>query len=220
MSRFVGPVHHWLYNKISIHENLEKDLVSAFEERFGQDVSDIVKKNREQYGDLLPDKPLEEIIDSVNIHGWLQSKISIVETRQANILGDLFDKYKTDGVLLANSIYEQNGTQYGKDASNKYNLDSAAAIHKILNDYILDGMPCDNASSITKNEKDYLEFVQSQCLHIGYWNKAGVDPNKMYDLRKIWNEAFVNAANSSFKYQVDQESINGQEGFRHKIFKK
>ncbi len=220
MSRFLGPIHHWLYNKINLHEELEKDLISAFEEMYGEEVSNITKKNREQYGELLPNKPLEEIIDTDNIHGWLQNKINIVETRQANILGDLFDKYKADGVILANSIYEKHGTLCGKDANGKYNLNVAANIYKTLNDYILDGMPCDNVNNITKNEVDYLEYVQSHCLHIRYWRKAGVDPNKMYDLRRIWNEAFVNAANPSFKYQVDQELINGQEGFRHKIFKK
>ena len=50
MSRFLGPVHHWLYNKICLHEDLEKNIVSGFNERY----------------------------DTDNIHGWLQSKIKVI----------------------------------------------------------------------------------------------------------------------------------------------
>ncbi|MTI48844.1 hypothetical protein [Sporosalibacterium faouarense] len=220
MSRFLGPIHHWLFNKITLHENLERELVDRFKSEYGDEIDEIVKDNRDKYGDPLPEKPLEEIIDTDNIHGWLQGKIEIVETRQASILGDLFKKYGTNGVLLSTSVYEDHGSKCGKDASNNYDVSSAEGIYKVLNNYILDGMPCDNANNVTEVEDDYLEYKQVQCLHIRYWKEAGVDPEKMYDLRRVWTESFVNEANPEFKYQVSIEDIDGQQGFKHKIFKK
>lgn len=220
MSRFLGPIHHWLFNKIKLHEELEQELVDRFKTEYGGEIDNIVEKNRKKFGDLLPNQPLEEIIDTDNIHGWLQNKISIVETRQTSILGDLFKKYKTDGVLLANTVYEQHGIKCGKMARENNAVSSAEDIYKTLNNYILDGMPCDNANNVTEISNDYLEYKQIQCLHIGYWNKAGVDSKKMYDLRSIWTEAFVNTLNPDFKYQVTIENIGETQGFRHKIFKK
>lgn len=220
MSRFLGPIHYWLFNKIKLHEELEKELISRFKEEYGSEIDTIAKENRSKYGKLLPNDPLENIIDTDNIHGWLQNKISIVETRQAAILASFFKKYNSDGILLANSVYEQHGIKSGKDASNKYEVTSAENIYKVLNNYILDGMPCDNANNITEVKDDYLEYKQNQCLHIGYWKKVGVNPEKMYDLRRIWTEAFVNTSNPDFKYQVSIEDFNGDLGFKHKIFKK
>lgn len=220
MSRFLGPIHHWLYNKITLHEELEGEIIAKFKDQYGSEVDTLVNSVRGDFGDVLPNKPLEEIINTDNIHGWLQEKIVIAETRQAALLGELFKKYGSDGVILANSVYEENGIKCGKDAKEKYDVSSAEDLYKVLNNYILDGMPCDQVKKITKIEPDYLEYEQNQCLHIGYWKNANVDPEKMYDLRSIWTASFINSANEEFKYQVSAEDVDGVQGFRHKIFKK
>jgi len=220
MSRFLAPIHSWLFNKVKLHEGLEMDLVERFKSQYGDEIEKIVKDNIEKYGDILPNQPLEEIIDTNNIHGWLQNRISIAETRQAAILGDLFNKYNGNGIMLAKSVYEENGIKCGQDAQSNNDVDTAPDIYKTLNNYILDGMPCDNVNSVTKSEDDYLEYKQSHCLHIGYWKNVGVSSDVMYDLRTTWIGAFVSSANPQYKYQVAMENIGGQEGFNHKIFKK
>lgn len=219
MSRFLGPIHHWLFNKIKLYEDLEKEVVDAFKEQY-DGIEKIVENNINEYGERLPNKPLEEIIDTGNIHGWLQSKIVISETRHAGILRDLFNTYKDDGVLLANSVYKENGIKCGLNAKEQYAPSNAEELYKILNNYILDGMPCDNINNVTDSTADKVEYKHDTCLHINYWNKAGVEPNKMYDLRRIWTESFINSANPEFKYQVTIEEDNGNRKFHHTIFKK
>ncbi len=220
MSRFLAPIHFWLFNKIKYHEDLEKEIIHGFKERYGDDVISIEEAYIRKYGERIPDAPLDELIDTNNIHGWLQERIAVAETRQAAILADLFAKYKEEGVLLAKNIYKQNGTALGMDASEKYDLSTPKDLYGALNNYILNGMPCDNVNSIRVAEEDYLEYSESRCLHKGYWSEAGADPKLMYDLRATWIASFVNAANPDFKYQVDSEKIGLEEGFVHKIFRK
>lgn len=220
MSRFLAPIHFWLFNKIKYHEELEKEIIEGFRGSFGDDVNNIEDENIKKYGERIPEAPLDELIDTNNIHGWLQERIAVAETRQAGILADLFAKYKEDGILLARNIYKQNGAALGKDAREKYDVSTPKDVYDVLNNYILNGMPCDNVNSIRVSNEDYLEYSESRCLHKGYWNNAGVDSKVMYDLRATWVGSFVNAANPDFKYQVSSEKIGYEEGFLHKIFRK
>lgn len=220
MSRFLAPIHFWLFNKIRYHEELEKEVIKGFRENFGDDVNNMEEANIKKYGERIPDMPLDELIDTNNIHGWLQERITIAETRQAAILANLFEKYKDHGTLLAKNIYKKNGIALGQDARSKHDVSTPEDIYNALNNYILNGMPCDNVSSIKVSEKDYLEYIETRCLHKGYWIKAGAEPRVMYDLRASWTAGFVDGANPDFKYQVNTEIIGQEEGFLHKIFRK
>ena len=82
MSLFLGKIHYWLFNKIIWFEGLEEELVKVAE-KSGLDVKAIKKEINEKYGERLPNKPLEEMIDTSNIHGWLQDKINAAEGRTA-----------------------------------------------------------------------------------------------------------------------------------------
>ena len=211
MSKFLAPIHFWLFNKIRIHEDLEKEIVSKFTDKYGDDILEIEKQNIEKYGKRIPEVSLEEIIDEGNIHGWLQEKISIAETRQAAILGDLFKSYGDEGFSLAKDIYTENAKRHGSHANKTVDISTADDVFRTINNYILDGMPCDNVNNIIKSEVDILEFEKVECLHIGYWDKVCVDSILMYELREVWISAFVNSLSPNFKYQVD--------GSLHKILK-
>ena len=202
MSKFLAPIHSWLFNKINIHEDLEREIEQSFKSKYGDDVTNIVQKNIDKYGERIPNKDLEEIIDESNIHGWLQSKISVAETRQAAILGDLFAEYGNDAIELACDVYKENAIKNAKQAKESITVDAPEDIHKVINNFILDGMPCDGADSIVKSDADILESVQKNCLHINYWNTAGVDVDTMYKLRAEWKKAFVSELNSNFEYSL------------------
>ena len=208
MSKFLAPIHSWLFNKIKIHEDLEREIETSFKSKYGEEVTNIVNKSISAYGDRLQSDNLEDIIDESNIHGWLQQNITVVETRQAAILGDLFDKYGDDGLQLAHSIYKENGAKNGELAKEEVTIENPEDAYKALNNYILDGMPCDSAGSVTKSDKDVLEAVQNSCLHINYWKTAGVDPEKMYNLRNEWKAAFINAIEPNFEYSVNVDKIS------------
>ena len=72
MSENLGPIHYLMYEKIKFQDEITDFLMDG---NFCQiDYKPVSKK------------PLEEILDSENIHGFLQEKIDIVETRLAKAL--------------------------------------------------------------------------------------------------------------------------------------
>lgn len=205
MSAFLGPIHFWLFNKIKIHESLEREIEKAFTDKYGSDVSDIVAANIAEYGERLVSDQLDELIDESNIHGWLQRSIAVVETRQAALLARLFDKYGCEAVSLAKDVFKANGSQFGIKASEDMVVTSPEDVYKSINNYVLDGMPCDAAANVIHSDSDKLVAKQEKCLHIDYWNKAGVDTDLMYELRTEWIKSFVSSLSSDFEYDMTRE---------------
>ncbi len=83
MSAFLAPIHFWLYNKIALQEELINDIIDCarhnkWDERLNGETV-------ESYscGEL---PALESVIDTDNIHGWLQSRIRDCESRYAKLL--------------------------------------------------------------------------------------------------------------------------------------
>lgn len=221
MSKFLAPIHFWLFNKIKIHQELEMDIERRFEKEYGEIVRDIVNKNISQYGNRLENQQLDEIIDQDNIHGWLQKNISIVETRQAAILADLFSEFGEKALELARDVFKENALKNATVAKAEMTVNSPEDVYKVVNNYILDGMPCDNAGRVTRSDDDVLESVQNTCLHIVYWKTAGVDVDIMYSLRTLWINAFVSGLNDSFEYTMDIKISNiSDRTFYHKIERK
>lgn len=217
MSAFLGPIHHWLFKKIKLHEDLEKNLLSRYEEVFGSEISVIREKAETQYGSPMENKPLDQMIDTNNIHGWLQNKITAAETRQAAILTNIFQQHGNKAVEIALEEYEKQGKESGLGARSSVQVDSAPAIYKALNNYLLDGMPCDNVNNITIAEPDLLQWKNIHCLHRKYWEAVGANPDTFYQLRSAWIASFVENANEQYQYTVKTESSNGNPVFVHEI---
>ena len=68
MSLFLGKIHYWLFNKIKWFEGIEDELL-RLDSTFNVEELDKI------CGERTPDKPLEDIIDTSNIHGWLQERL-------------------------------------------------------------------------------------------------------------------------------------------------
>jgi len=79
MSKFLAPVHSWLFNKIKLYENLEKDIINNFKVDSNMNINNILDLLDSNFEKPLGDAPLEEIIDVSNIHGWLQNRIKIAK---------------------------------------------------------------------------------------------------------------------------------------------
>ena len=71
MSLFLGKIHYWLFNKIVWFEDLEEEIINLAKKE-GLDVEVLSTEINNRYGEKLPKLPLEEMIDTSNIHGWLQ----------------------------------------------------------------------------------------------------------------------------------------------------
>lgn len=221
MSKFLAPIHFWLFNKVKIHQGLETDIENALKAKYGDAITDIVNKNISLYGDRLDGKRLDEIIDEDNIHGWLQQKISVAETRQAGILKDIFAEFGEESIEIARGIFKENALKNAQVAKEEVAIDSPEDVYKTINNYILDGMPCDSGGRVTRSDDDVLESVQGNCLHIGYWNTAGLDADLMYELSTIWRTAFVSGLSDQFEYSMGIKASNtGDRSFYHKISRK
>ena len=114
--------------------------------------------------DPVSTKPLEEILDQENIHGYLQEKIDIVETRLAKALNLAKDPDE--------KLYKL-GQECGKDKD----FSSFEQVFRDLNTYLLDGMPCDQGlSAMVDGESLYL--ITNNNLHSKYDEEIDLEKSK------------------------------------------
>lgn len=194
MSRFLAPVHTWLFNKILILENIEKDIVSGLD---SDDQKEAYKTLQEKYGDFIPNEPLEGLIDQSNIHGWLQSRINMAESRQAALVSELMSSSSNAVEGIAN-IYHAAGTKVGGQLESR--LDSAVEIFNALGNVLLEGMPCDRVNFPVEQSEERMVWKTTQCVHKNNWEKNGVDVAYYYTFREAFTKGFVEAVGNGFEY--------------------
>ena len=196
MSLFLGKIHYWLFNKIRWTEQLE-DQMMIWAKSKDLDTEQLSKKLLE-IGEPVGDVQLEDIIDTSNIHGWLQDKIIKAEARQAEIVTFILNNDSSYINELENIFSLQ-----GKEAAKVYNQnpDTPQDIYTAINDFILEGMPCDRVSeTLASDEKEYM-WKNSRCLHEGHWQRANGDVSVFYSLRTSWIKSFVNEINRKFSFE-------------------
>ena len=199
MSLYLGKVHYWLFNKILWFEGLENEIISLAKNE-GLDIDNLSKEINDKYGEQTPQLPLEEMIDTSNIHGWLQEKISSAEGRMAAWTTKIISN-NSEVTLKMESIYTQQGIKAAKEVKDKgIELDTAVDIFNSINDYILDGMPCDRVNEVVTSEENVVEWNRRICVHEDIWNKEQGDVNYFYKLRSLWIKAFVTEINPNFEY--------------------
>jgi hypothetical protein len=183
MSTFLGPIHYWLYNKIRLQQEIVDELYS-FGEKSGIALED--ECNR-LYG-TFENKPLEEMIDHGNIHAWLQDRVSQVEYKYAYAVTALL-KNNPESYISIKNIVANNGTRLAIFL--KELPFDASGIYKAINDYLLDGMPCDHVNKVIKQGDREVVWTKTTCVHSKYWEEVGGDINIYYELRDYWIEALV-----------------------------
>ena len=188
MSAFLAPIHTWLFNKIKLAQDLEKDIVNLHIDKFKESAIKIQKEANDIYGQYIEEKPLEDLIDVNNIHGWLQDRIKEVESRSAYI------------------------SQAIKCAQNENNKsDSPENAYISLNNYILSGMPCDRANSVTEKNEDYIIYEQNGCIHRKNYENGQGNLEYLYELRDLWVKTFMESLNTKYLYEkekLDDKTIN------------
>ena len=206
MSLFLGKIHYWLFNKILWFEKLEDEIINLAKIE-GFEVERLSEEIQNKYGEKLPNKPLEELIDTSNIHGWLQNQIHCAERRMAAwtkllIEADKknYDKleavYKEQGVVAANEVKAE-----GRILSTPEDLFNS------MNDYILDGMPCDRVNEVVLNDENKIGWKQRICVHKDIWQEVGCDVNYFYSLRNVWIKSFVNELNNDYEYSIEESGM-------------
>lgn len=204
MSLFLGKIHYWLFDKILWFEGLEDEIINLAQKQ-GLSINEIKEDITLKYGEKTQNKNLEEIIDSSNIHGWLQDKIHSSEKRMAAWTRFMIENDNKNLVKLEN-LYIYQGIKAAKEVKKNKEILNAKDIYNSLNDYILDGMPCDRVDEVIISEDDRVEWKRRICVHKEIWEKEEIDVKVFYDLRNLWIKAFVNEVNGNFEYIQKSET--------------
>lgn len=170
MSAFLGPIHHWLFNKIRIQNTLTEEVIAYAVNKYGNILEGI-----EKFG-TIPTENLEDIIDGTNIHGWLQERVSVVENRLAFAVTEVLKKEEIDNLK---EIFFNIGNKLSTVSEGA----NAREVYKLLNDTLLDGMPCDHANSIEEESADKVIYKRNLCVHEEYWVAVGGNIDNYYTLR-------------------------------------
>ena len=222
MSEFLGHIHHWLYHKILRVVEREQLIYKKAEELCGSAAEELQSQVWQIYGAPQQDGKLEELIDHTNIHGWLQRQVTIAETREAAFIKELIEACGDTGRSLVEVAYAEHGNicgKHGKDQG-KYHAETASGIYQALNDYILNGMPCDQGDIVTINEADKVVWEGAVCLQERNWTKAGADKALMKECYGKWFAGFVTAMNPIFSYTQTADTLKGDKVNQYQIVKK
>ena len=191
MSAFLGPIHYWLYHKIELQEKLIDNILEGAKQEGWNTLSADQLNTACGSADM---RPLEEVIDQGNIHGWLQQRIGVSEVRLAYLVTVLL---KEDVSRL--DILKQSAYHFGERHALESAINAKEAF-KVLEDTLLNGMPCDHVNMILEQDVNRVFWQQTRCVHDDYWNKIGGDISVYYELRtQIIKGMF---AHSPLKFQA------------------
>lgn len=206
MSLFLGKIHYWLFNKIKWFEVLEEDIIKVAKEE-GIYTEELNNKINKMYGEKLPNKPLEDMIDTGNIHGWLQAKINSAEGRMAAWISEIINNSEK-GISKIEKVY----IEQGRKAANEIkelgkSSEKADELYNLMNDYILDGMPCDRVNEIIDSSEEMIKWTRRVCVHKNIWDAENIDVKYFYDFRALWIKTFISELNKNFEYvEIDNDT--------------
>ncbi len=196
MSAFLGPIHTWLYNKILL-QNAMTDAIAAYAEEKGW-AKGLSEKLASRYGTLETGN-LEDNINTDNIHGWLQERVSLVENRLAYAVTTLLEEDSTRLDEIKQAVKE-----FGKNHSASGSL-SVKQAYDHLENTLLNGMPCDRVNQLVKEEPDLLAYRQAVEIHQPYWDMIHGDVNNYYELREALIQGMFEGSSVQFHHTGNQE---------------
>jgi hypothetical protein len=204
MSAFLGPIHYWMYHKILWHEALLSSI-QAEGLRQSPDTSAILSASEAAYGSPASGE-LGDVIAHDNIHGWLQERVTSVETRIAYVVTALLKQDILTESQLAH-VFAEHGRITIASLPVSDDL-SPSGLFKLLNNHLLEGMPCDSINKPVVSDDHNFGWVRTQCIHQDYWNQVGGHVSVFYRLRDALIHAFVKGAGDRFQFQVTPEGTN------------
>ena len=198
MSAFLGPIHTWLYNKIVFQDQLTTAILEGAEKK-GYNPG--LKKEVEGIYGNLPEGNLEDIIDESNIHGWLQTQVSLVENRLAYVVTKLLKEDQERLNFIMGIAYN-----YGK--AHALNAGATARdAFELLENSLLNGMPCDHVNRVTEETEEKICWEQMVEIHEPYWNQVDGKLEYYYDIREALVKGMVAGTKITFSRISDQKYV-------------
>lgn len=161
MSRFLGKIHYIMFDKINYVDEITRKMSELLDEN-------IDLKNIERGA-------LEDLIDTDNIHGWLQVRVGIVEDNLAKVLSELKKEDKLEDALKI---------AYDFGAKEDFSGDASDAF-QFMSDKFLDGMPCDMANFPVESDNGEFRWIKRIDVHEQYYIYG--ESSEIYDeFRRAW----------------------------------
>ncbi|MBE5961949.1 MAG: hypothetical protein E7256_11325 [Lachnospiraceae bacterium] len=199
MSAFLGPIHYWLYNKVQVEDQMTKAIVEKAMEK-GLLTAATLDTADQKYGTIL-NQSLEEMIDTDNIHGWLQDRVSVAEGRLAFFVTEIIEKNSD-----AKEEILETAKCFGHDLK-RPEFHSVKEVYQFIMDTLLDGMPCDHVNSIELEEADRLVYKRNHCVHEAYWQAVNGDVTKYYEIRQAMLEGMLEGSGFAIRQNGNQSEI-------------
>lgn len=197
MSAFLGPIHYWLYNKITLQDKMAEAILDLNQ---NNNYVQGLRQETDTECDVIEKKPLEEMIDETNIHGWLQHKVNIVERRLAFVVTKILQADAKALEKIEEVIYNL-GVQVYEE--NKDSFESAEQVYQKLNDMLLDGMPCDHVNQMVSSSSDEVVYRRTMCIHETYWTDVNGSIANYYALRSHFIAGYLH--DSAFSFTADAD---------------
>ena len=197
MSAFLGPIHYWLYRKIQLQECLTEAMLSSVQ--FEEKRITLENKLNTAYG-VVEHRPLEEVIDTGNIHGWLQGQIGIAEKRFAAAVTEILQDDHTQLENLRQIAYKLGQENPLPDS------EDAQAVYRELNDMLLEGTPCDHVNEVLEQSEQSVLWQQTVDLHLPFWDAVGGNIENYYLLRNAFISGSLSASRFSFQ-QINKQFL-------------
>lgn len=195
MSAFLGPIHYWLFNKIKLQDSIVENILQLNDEKqYVPSLREMVDKEC----DCLEDKPLEEMIDEGNIHGWLQHKVNIVENRLSFVVTEILKADESAKEYILAAAYE-----VGVSKAEEQSFETPEDIYKALNDLLLDGMPCDHVNELVSVSDTEVIYRRTMCIHQNFWTSKQGDVKNYYDIRCMFIEGLLR--DTGFTFEADEQ---------------
>lgn len=194
MSENLGPIHYWMYNKIQMQEELTRDIAATAKKLGWKELSENDLEKQYTRDDS---RPLDEVIDENNIHGWLQGHIHDAEGRYAALVTALLkaDPTRIEQMKAAAFAF---GQRHASDPEA-----TAFDLYHDLDGILINGMPCDHINVVTVQEDDHFVWNELEDLHSGYWKDAGGDPENYRILRAEVIRGIISGAD--FELRLPEE---------------
>lgn len=216
MSMSLGPIHHWLYNKIQIAAERSRTIEEALVGAFPNEADPIMRELDDIYQAFPEDIGLEDILGDAPIHGFLNSLIRMIEMREGGMmklfLNQCGDKVKNIAVDAA----KKHGEKVGEGMKSEVVAGDIKSLFKALNDCRLEGMPCDEGGQ-PEVIKGKLIIRNAQCLHYNTWDGVGAPLEVMCHITGAWIEGFFKGAAPDTSYSIEESIIDGNEGCMYSI---
>ncbi len=203
MSLVLGPVHHWMYNKIKTTEARETSIADALKAKYGREAEEILNSVYENHPPSNPDTPLEELLENVPIHQGIQDLIIKAETREAATIAAFCEKYGDEAKDLIIKAAHDNGVECGKRALEEKGVSGdcdAEKAFELIQSYLCDGMPCDRGAQVQSESANRTTWDHTECVHEQYWKDAGASFETMCDMVNSWISGFGEGTNSKIKH--------------------